>query len=109
MNAVEEIFPEDFEPRGEWVERMRKLQGERNPITLDAIAEIGRDVMRKIAAAAPVSTRRRWPAERSRAGLCARCEAQLPLVDDCSCGFCMSCHDVIVGEQGLVARCPVHP
>lgn len=92
MNAVEEMFPEEFERMGPFLERLREAQRNINPAVRRANQEVAQRLQRLVASVDRAT--------------CSSCAAPLA-IDECSCGFCMSCHDVIVGEQGLVARCPV--
>lgn len=99
---VAEIFPEDFEPSGEHADRLRRT-----------LADMAKQVMHRVIASQPVSTERDpiragWRIDvESEPAKCRRCEAQLSL-EDCGCGACIHCHEVLVGADGMVARCPVH-
>lgn len=92
MNAVEEMFPEEFERMGPFLERLREAQRSINPKVRRANEAIAHRVERLVRGV-----------ERAT---CSSCAAPLA-IGECDCGFCMSCHEVVVGEQGLVARCPV--
>ncbi len=87
MPAIEQIFPEDFESAREFDARVREAMLKKGDEILTAAGRLSHG-------APPIARH-----------ACSRCRAPLAL-DECACGACMSCHDVVVGDVGLEARCP---